>query len=150
MTAGLPATSPEEQSCAEHPRIVTVPVYVPGAIVGAKGVIVRTPLVWPLMLNEAENVEPVTEEIPTKTVPPLIDAPTSRGAGVAPFWVAVKVTLVVDTDSERPPPPLPPPPPPLQAAKSIVKATHSICALQRTRLIMVPPFTSTPDEAGGR
>src|SRR6267142_5942522 len=87
-------------------------------MVGGAGKIVTVPVVSPVIAKEA-NTGPVKEEIPTKTVPPLIDTPTCWDAGSVPFWIAVNVTLVVDTESEGPLPP-PPPPPPQAARKSTI------------------------------
>ena len=128
MTTGLPATS-DAQGFVGHPLAVMVPVYVPGSV-GATGVTVMAPVVSPVMENEVENVEPVTEEIPMKTVPPLIVRTTCCAGGVGPFWIAVKVRFVVDAEIARVPPPLSLPPPPLQAASNSVKAAHNICAPQ--------------------
>jgi hypothetical protein len=140
MTLGLPATSPDEQEASGHPLTVTVPVYVPGAIKGGKGLMAMLPLVWPVMENDGENSVPVTEVIATNTVPPLIDTPTFWAEGVAPLWIAVKVMLVVDTESAGPllPPPSPLPPP--QAASNSTRPANRPRSTQGARLIKLSPF----------
>src|SRR5262249_20635629 len=86
--------------------------------------------VSPLIEKSAE-IGPTMEEIPTKTVPPSIDTPTSCGSGGSPFWEAVKVTLVGETESDAlPDPELSPPPP--QPASSAAQ-THARRAPQRMR-----------------
>src|SRR5215472_10211079 len=99
MTAGLPETSPPAHPESAHARTVTVPMYVPGAIAGGFGMIVTTPLAWPVMENVALKT-PVMEEIPTKPVPPLIDTATSCDCGVGPLSSPVNCTFVVDRESE--------------------------------------------------
>ena len=96
MVLGLPWTSFEPQICVEQPRTVIVPEKLPGWV-GGSGVIVMRPVVDPVMTKVWVKPLPVCE-VATKTVPLLTITLTDCAAGVAPAWVAEKLTELAEIE----------------------------------------------------